>query len=110
MSILALYQGPRAILFRCVWIPAVVSGAILAVLPIADRLTPNDFSIGLLLRSIMFFAFGLGVLASLLFLALLFFRDVRGSIKLRAFAAVILPYIVIVMIWLVATRSPHPLR
>ena len=110
MSIFALYQGPRAILFRCVWIPGAVSGAILAALPIADRLTPNDFSIGLLLRSILFFAFGLGALASLLFLVLLFFRDVRRTTKLRAFAAVSLPYIVIAIIWLVATSSPHPVR
>ena len=110
MAIFALYQGPRAILFRCVWIPAVVSGVILAALPVADRLTPNDVNIGLLLRSILFFAFGPGVLASLLFLALLFFRDVRTSIKLRAFAAVAFPYLVLAILWIVATRSTHLLR
>jgi hypothetical protein len=85
------YEGPREILYRCVWIPGVVSGALLAALPIADRLTPNELSIGLLLRSIGIFAVGLGILASTLFVVLLFFRDAPRAVKLRALAAVSLP-------------------
>ena len=104
---LALYQGPRAILFRCVWIPAAVSAALLAALPIADRVTDNDFSIGLLLHSIEMFAFGLGALATGILLPLLFFRDVPGAVKLRAFAAVSLPYVVFATLWLISISSSH---
>jgi hypothetical protein len=103
----ALYQGPQAILYRCVWIPGVVSGTLLAALPIADRLTPNDPNIGLLLRSIGIFALGLSTLATILFVALLFFRDVPRAVKLRALAAAIFPYIVAVILWFVATTAAH---
>ncbi|MBV9886237.1 MAG: hypothetical protein JO119_06795 [Acidobacteria bacterium] len=101
------YEGPQAILYRCVWIPGLASGALLAALPIADRLTPNDPNIGVLLRSIGIFALGLSTLATILFVALLFFRDVPRSVKLRAFAAAIFPYIVGAILWLVATTAAH---
>src|SRR5579859_7988528 len=103
------YEAPRAILYRCVWIPGVVSGALLAALPIADRLTPNDPNIGLLLRSIGIFALGLSVLASTLFVVLLFLRDVPRSLMLRALAAVTLPYIVGGVLW-IAANSTHTVR
>jgi hypothetical protein len=109
-SVFSLYQGPRAIFFRCVWIPAVVSAALLTALPIVDRLTANDFSLGLLLKSIETFAFGLGALATLLFFVLLFFRDVPIAVKLRALAAVALPYIVVAILWLIAANQTHPVR
>jgi hypothetical protein len=103
------YEGPRAILYRSVWIPGVVSGALLAALPIAGRFTPNDPNIGLLLRSIGIFALGLSVLASTLFVVLLFIRDVPRSVKLLALAAVSLPYLVGGVLWLLA-NSAHPVR
>ena len=86
-----------------------VSAALLAALPTAGRLTPNDPNIGLLLRSIGIFALGLSVLASTLFVVLLFFRDVPRSVKLRALADVSLPYIVGGVLWLLA-NSTHPVR
>ena len=110
MAGFALYQGPRAILFRCVWIPGVISAAILAALPVVDRLSANDFSLGLLLKSIEAFALGLGALASILFVVLLFFRDVPIAVKLRALVAASLPYVVVAILWLISTSSHHPVR
>ena len=104
MGGMQFYEGPRAILYRCAWIPGVVSGALLAALPIADRLTPNDPNIGLLLRSIGIFAIGLGIAASIFFVALLFLRDVPRAVKLRALVALSFPYFIAMILWLVATN------
>ena len=101
----ALYHGPRAILYRCVWVTAIASAVLLAALHVLDVVTPNDFAIGLLLKSIEEFAFGLGLLASLLFLLLLLSRSVPGSIKLRAFASAVLPYAVVAILWLMANHA-----
>jgi hypothetical protein len=92
-------------LYRGVWVTGVAATALLIALPVLDRLTPNDFAIGLLLRSVEYFAFGLGILASLLFLLLAVCPDVSKSIKLRALAAAILPYFVLAILWLIATAT-----
>jgi hypothetical protein len=99
------YEGPRALLYRCVCVTSVASATLLVAIPILDRLTPNDLSVGLLLQSIKYFALGLGTLGSLAFLLLVFFRDVAISIKLRAFAAVVLPYVAIVIVWLIVISA-----
>jgi hypothetical protein len=103
------YQGPRALLYRAVLVTGAASAALLIGLHFFDEVAANDFSLGLLLQSVEYFAFGLCALASLLFLLLLFFRDISKSIKLRALAAAILPYLVFVILWLLAT-SAHPRR
>ena len=84
-----------------------ISAVLLIAIRVINQLTPNDFSLGLLLRSADYFAFGLGALASLLFLLLLFFREVPVSVKLRAFAAVVLPYIVLAALYVIAKSSAH---
>ena len=83
-------------LYRSVWLLSAISAALLVALHVADQLTPNDF------------ALGLGILGSLLFLCLLFFPDVAKSKKLRAFLAVTLPYLVLVILWLIANASRVP--
>ena len=104
------YQGPRALLYQSVCVTGTASAFLLVALPIADRLTPNDFALGLLLTSIERFAFGLGVLASLLFLVLLFFRDVSKSVKFRALAAAGLPYVVLGVLYAIKISSAQPGR
>jgi hypothetical protein len=103
------YEGPRALLYRGVCVTGAASAVLLVTLRVLDQLTPNDFALGLLLQSVEYFAFGLGVLASLLFLSLVFFRDVSKTTKLRAFAAAILPYFVFAILWLIA-NSAHARR
>ncbi len=103
------YQGPRATLYRAVWVTGAASAALLISLRVLDVISPNDFAIGLLLNSIEYFAFGLGVLALLLFLLLAVCPDVAKSIKLRALAAALLPYLVFAIFWLIAT-STHARR
>ena len=102
------YEGPRAMLYRAVWVLSAASAALFIALPIANRLTPNDFAIGLLLKSVEYFAFGLGALGSLFFLLLLVCADVSRAIKLRAIVAVALPYVVIAILWLLARTSTLP--
>jgi len=95
-------------LYRSVWLLSAISAALLVALHVADQLTPNDFALGLLLKRVEYFALGLGILGSLLFLCLLFFPDVAKSKKLRAFLAVTLPYLVLVILWLIANASRVP--
>ena len=99
------YQGPRAILYRGVWVTGAASAALLVALRVLDVITPNDFALGLLLQSVEYFAFGLGILALLLFLLLAVCPDVAKSVKLRALAAAILPYLVLAILWLLATST-----
>jgi hypothetical protein len=99
------YQGPRAMLYRSVWVTGAASAALLLSLRVLDVISPNDFAIGLLLNSIEYFAFGLGVLALLLFLLLTVCPDVAKPIKLRALAAALLPYVVLGILWLLATNA-----
>ena len=77
----------------------------LIALPVASRLTENDFSIGLLLQSVEYFALGLTVVSSVLFFFLVFFGDVPKTIKLRAFSAVILPYLVLATLLLISNAK-----
>ena len=77
-----------------------VAASLLIALPIVDRLTANDFALGLLLNSVEYFALGLGTLGTLLYLWLLFCRDASKSIKLRGIVAVSLPYAVFTILWL----------
>jgi hypothetical protein len=102
------YQGPRSLLYQSVWVTSAVSACLLVALRVIDKLTPNDFALGLLLTSVERFAFGLGILASLLFLVLLVFRDVSKSVKLRALGAASLPYIVLGILYLITISSSHP--
>jgi hypothetical protein len=102
------YEGPRAMLYRAVWVLSAASAALFVALPIASRLTANDFAIGLLLKSVEYFAFGLGTLGSLFFVLLLVCTDVSKAIKLRALVAVALPYVVIAILWLIARTSTLP--
>jgi hypothetical protein len=95
-------------LYRGVWVLNAGSAALFVALPLADRLTPNDFAIGLLLKSVEIFAFGLGILGSLFFLLLLVCADVSKPIKLRALVAVALPYVVVAILWLIARTSTLP--
>jgi hypothetical protein len=99
------YHGPRAMLYRSVWVTGAASAALLLSLRVLDVISPNDFAIGLLLNSIEYFAFGLGVLALLFFLLLTVCPDVAKSIKLRALAAALLPYLVLGILWLLATNA-----
>jgi hypothetical protein len=110
VSAFSFYEGPRALLYRCVWVTGLASAALLIAVPVLNHLTPNDFSIGLLLSSAQYFALGLGALASLFFLLLLFCRDVPLAVKLRALAAVSLPYIVVGVLYAIATSSVHAPR
>jgi hypothetical protein len=103
------YDGPRATLYRAVWVTGAASAALLLSLRVMDVISPNDFAIGLLLNSIEYFAFGLGILALLLFLLLAVCPDVAKPIKLRALAAALLPYLVLAILWLIAT-STHTRR
>jgi hypothetical protein len=103
------YQGPRALLYQSVCVTSAASACLLVALRVLDRLTPNDFALGLLLSSVERFAFGLGILGSLLFLVLVFFLDVPKAIKLRALAAAISPYLVLAILWLLAI-SAHARR
>ena len=96
-------------LYRAVWVTGAASAALLISLRVLDVISPNDFALGLLLNSIEYFAFGLGVLALLLFLLLAVCPDVAKSIKLRALAAALLPYLVFAIFWLLAT-STHARR
>jgi hypothetical protein len=96
-------------LYRSVWVTGVASAALLIALRVLDVVTPNDFALGLLLQSIEYFAFGLGVLALLLFLLLAVCPDVAKSLKLRALAGALLPYLVLAVLWLLAT-STHARR
>jgi hypothetical protein len=102
------YQGPRAMLYRGVWVTGAASTALLLSLRVLDVITPNDFALGLLLQSVEYFAFGLGILALLLFLLLAVCPDVTKSIKLRGLAAAILPYLVLAILWLLATKTHLP--
>jgi len=95
-------------LYRSVWVPSVASATLLVALRITDQLTPNDFALGLLLKSVEIFAFGLGVLGSLLFLFLVVLPDVPRARKLRAFIAVSLPYVVIAILWLMLKAAIFP--
>ena len=104
------YHGPRALLYQSVCVTGTASGCVLVALRVIDKLTPNDFALGLLLTSVERFAFGLGILASLLFLFLLFFRDVSKAVKLRALAAASFPYIVLGVLYLITIGSSHPRR
>jgi hypothetical protein len=99
------YNGPRAMLYRAVWVTGAASAALLIALRVLDVLTPNDFALGLLLQSVEYFAFGVGILALLLFLLLVVCPDVAKSIKLRGLAAALLPYLVLVILWLIATTT-----
>lgn len=90
-------------LYRAVWVTGAASAALLIALRVLDVLTPNDFALGLLLQSVEYFAFGVGILALLLFLLLAVCPDVAKSIKLRGLAAALLPYLVLVILWLIAT-------
>jgi hypothetical protein len=92
-------------LYRSVWVTGAVSAALLIALRVLDVISPNDFALGLLLQSIEYFAFGLGVLALLLFLLLAVCPDVAKSLKLRALAAALLPYLVLSVLWLLATAT-----
>ena len=96
-------------LYRSVWMTGVTSAALLIALRVLDVVTPNDFALGLLLQSIEYFAFGLGGLALLLFLLLAVCPDVAKSLKLRALAGALLPYLVLAVLWLLAT-STHARR
>jgi hypothetical protein len=107
VSVFSFYEGPRALLYRCVWTTGMASATLLAAIRVLDRLTPNDFAIGLMLSSGQYFALGVGALASLLFLWLLFCRDVSSAVKLRALAAVSLPYIVLGILYLMVTKTLH---
>jgi hypothetical protein len=95
-------------LYRAVWVLSVGCAAVFIALPLANRLTPNDFAIGLLLKSVEIFAFGLGILGSLFFLLLLICGDVPKAVKLRALVAVALPYVVLAILWLIARSSALP--
>ena len=99
------YQGSRATLYRGVWVTGSASAALLIALRVIDVLSPNDFALGLLLNSVEYFAFGLGVLSLLLFLLLAICPDVGKPIKLRALAAALLPYLVFGILWLLATNA-----
>ena len=99
------YKGPRATLYRAVWVTGATSAALLISLRVLDVISPNDFALGLLLNSIEYFAFGLGILALLLFLLLAVCPDVAKSIKLRGLAAALLPYVVLGILWLLATNA-----
>ncbi len=99
------YQGPRATLYRGVWVTGAASATLLISLRVLDVLSPNDFAIGLLLNSIEYFAFGIGILALLLFLLLAVCPDVAKSIKLRGLAAALLPYLVLGFFWLLAANA-----
>jgi hypothetical protein len=99
------YQGPRAMLYRAVWVTGSASATLLIALRVLDAISPNDFALGLLLQSVEYFAFGLGVLALLLFLLLAVCPDVAKPIKLRALAAALLPYVVLGILWLLATNA-----
>jgi|SRR5579872_1463418 len=99
------YEGPRAMLYRAVWVTGSASAALLIALRVIDVISRNDFALGLLLNSIEYFAFGLGILALLLFLLLAACPDVAKSIKLRALAAALLPYLVLGILWLLATNA-----
>ena len=92
-------------LYRAVWVTGAASAALLIALRVLDVLTPNDFALGLLLQSVEYFAFGVGILALLLFLLLVVCPDVAKSIKLRGLAAALLPYLVLVILWLIATTT-----
>ena len=96
-------------LYRSVWVTGAASAALLISLRVLDVITPNDFALGLLLQSVEYFAFGLGVLALLLFLLLAVCPDVAKSLKLRALAGALLPYLVLAVLWLLAT-STHARR
>lgn len=109
MSSLNFYHGPHALLYRAVCVTGVSSGVLLAIGPVLDIITPNDFSIGLLLIAVSEFAVGLGILASLLFLLLMFFRDVPKRVKLLGLAVAIFPYIVVAILLLTA-MSTHGRR
>jgi hypothetical protein len=97
------YDGPRAHLYRSVCITGTASAALLAVSHVLNAITPNDFSIGLLLIAVSEFAVGVGILATLLFLVLAFFRDAPNHIKLFGLAAALFPYLVVASLWLIAT-------
>ena len=99
------YKGPRATLYRGVWVTGAAAAALLIALRVLDVISPNDFALGLLLNSIEYFAFGLGILALLLFLLLAVCPDVAKSIKLRGLAAALLPYVVLGILWLLATNA-----
>jgi hypothetical protein len=103
------YQGPRAMLYRSVWLTGAASAALLIALRVLDVISPNDFALGLLLQSVEYFAFGIGILSLLLFLLLTVCPDVAKPIKLRALAAALLPYFVLAILWLLATAT-HPHR
>ena len=92
-------------LYRAVWVTGFASAVLLASLHVLDVITPNDFALGLLLQSVEYFAFGLGVLALLLFLLLAVCPDVAKHVKLRALAAALLPYLVLAILWLLVTHS-----
>jgi hypothetical protein len=102
------YNGPRAMLYRGVCLTGVISGVLIALGPVVGLITPNDLSSGLSQLAIVEFAAGLGVLATLLFLVLLFFRDVSRQVKLLALAAVIFPYMVIAILRLLAAFQTPP--
>jgi hypothetical protein len=99
------YQGPRAMLYRSVWVTGAASAVLLVSLRVLDVITPNDFALGLLLQSIEYFAFGLGVLALLLFLLLAVCLDVAKREKLRGLAAALLPYIILAILYVLATHT-----
>ncbi len=92
-------------LYRSVWVTGAASAALLVALRVLDILTPNDFALGLLLQSIEYFAVGLGILSLLLFLLLAVCPDVAKSVKLRGLAAALLPYLVLVILWLIAITT-----
>src|ERR1700748_1373898 len=94
------YQGPRAMLYRAVWVTGAASATLLVSLRVLDVITPNDFALGLLLQSVEYFAFGLGVLALLLFLLLAVCPDVAKSVKFRGLISAALPYLILAIIWL----------
>lgn len=96
-------------LYRAVWVTGSASATLLIALRLLDVISPNDFALGLLLNSVEYFAFGLGFLALLLFLLLAICPDVANPIKLRALAAALLPYLVLAILWLLAT-STHSRR
>ncbi|HEY4907578.1 MAG TPA: hypothetical protein VIH74_09005 [Candidatus Acidoferrum sp.] len=92
-------------LYRAVCATGAASAALLIALRVLDVITPNDFALGLLLQSVEYFAFGLGILALLLFLLLAVCPDVAKPVKLRALAAALLPYLVLAILWLIATAT-----